>query len=380
MLMKSAQHRGHMHKWKEFPGLEAVVRQVSGIDWSDLQAAQIPGGPFNFHVPKFDEPSPGNTEATPSGFVTISLTVKDGPVQNHIVDEVKSKVKDEIKEEDEVKIKHEPEDEPGMPVDIGPPERPPSPESATLDHESEVPRHPYGSLDQTGFGDCPPELPIHWMPQPSSLQQFGCPPGYWHGMPNPYFPPQFPTLYPLIPYYNFDVASFGSDSQGGRLNHQFPNHPQFHVIPEHLSVSVPAPPGISPNAFLPPPLFPPPSLPPTSSIPSSRPSPAPSLPTPSPPMDVVAKQPDEKLGGKRKLSNSLGSSSEPSRPLKRRMLAQGGNMSEDNDLQYSGIKLPGPGSGLPDFGTWFQGQVADRKKKLSHLERACTPNGNRNDA
>lgn len=380
MLRKSAQHRGHMHKWKDFPGLEAVVRQVSGIDWSDLQAAQIPGGPFTFHVPEFDEPSPGNTEATPSGFVTTSLTVKDGPVQNHIVDEVKSKVKDEIKEEDEVKIKHEPEDEPGMPVDIGPPERPPSSESATLDHESEVPRHPYGSLDQTRFEDCPPELPIHWMPQPSSLQQFGCPPGYWHGMPSPYSLPQFPTWYPFIPYYNFDFASFGSDSQGGRLNHQFPSHPQFHVIPEHLSVSVPAPPGISPNTFLPPPLFPPPSLLPTSPILPSKPSPAPSLPTTSPPMDVVAKQPDEKLGGKRKFSNSLGSSSDPSRPLKRRMLAQGGNMPEDNDPQYNRSKLPGLGSGLPDFGTWFQGQVVDRKKRLSHLERACTPSDNRNDA
>lgn len=367
-----------MDRWKEFPGLEVVVRQVNGIDWSDLQDKQIPGGPFNFHVPKFvDDHFPGNANEIRSDHAATRLTVKGGPVQDSVADEVKVKVKDEIKEEDEVKIKHEPEDEPSVSVNIGPTERSPSSEPSTLDHEPHVPTHPYGSLYQKGFGDCPPGSPIHWMPQPSSLHQFGYLPTDWHGPPNPYCLPHFPSFYPFIPYYNFDFANSGSDGKIGPLDTQFPNNPQLRVNPERLSVSVPPPPGISPSAFLPPPLFPPPSLPLKNPNLPSKPSPVSSLPNAPPTRDMAAKQLDDKLGGKRNLSNSLGSSSYRGRPLKRRMLAQGGNISEANDPQYN---RPGPGSGLPDFGTWFQGQVADSKKKLSHIERSCTPNDNRKNA
>ncbi|KAJ0110019.1 hypothetical protein J7T55_014822 [Diaporthe amygdali] len=43
-----------MHRWNEFPGLEAVVNQVDSIVWSDLKGKGIPGGRVEFDLPKFD--------------------------------------------------------------------------------------------------------------------------------------------------------------------------------------------------------------------------------------------------------------------------------------------------------------------------------------
>ncbi|KAH8763267.1 hypothetical protein F5883DRAFT_560227 [Diaporthe sp. PMI_573] len=383
MLMRPPQHRGDMHRWKEFPGLAAAVNQVTDITRSNVYAKWLPGSLFQFNAPTFDDEPPWlvNTQVIKSNHVTTGPAVNRNPFQASPT-KVEVEVEEgEIKDEDQVRIKQEPEDEPGVSVDIGPPERLPSPYSVTINDDPQAsPRH-FGYLCPSGFGNCPPGSPP-WVSQPPFIQP-GYPPNYWHGLPNHYGHHPFPAVYPAMPYCNFDFFNLGPDDKVVRAHAQFshdPNHPQFHAIPQRLSSPVPPPPGISPGAFLPPPSLPPPSLAQASPILPSQPSPASSLPTAPALEPAVPKKPDEERGSERKLSNSPGASSDTSRPLKRHIPTQGGSESGTDDDRQTQSKIPRLACGLLDFRTWFRGQVVDAKKRLSHLERTSTPTDTRKGA
>jgi len=376
MLMRPPQHRGDMHRWKEFPGLAAAVNQVTDITRSNVYAKSLPGSLFQFNAPTFDDEPPSlvNTQVIKSNNVTTGPAVyrnlfKASPIK------VKVEVEEgEIEEEDQVKIKHEPEDEPGVPVDIGPPGRLPSPDSVTINDDPQASYRHFGYLCPAAFGDCPLGSPP-WVSQPSFIQP-GYPPNYWHRLPNHYGHPPFPAVYPVMPYCSFGVFNLGPDDQALQAHPQFPhdaNDPRFQAIPQRLSSHIPPPPGISPGAFLPPPSLPPPSLAQASPILPSKPSPASSVPTTPALKPAVPTQPDDERGGKRKLSNSPGAPSDTSRPLKRHTPTRGGSESGTDDNRQNQSTIPQLASGLLDFRTWFRGQVADAKRRLSHLEGISMP-------
>ncbi|POS70657.1 hypothetical protein DHEL01_v210952 [Diaporthe helianthi] len=360
-----------MKRWKELPGLEAAVQQVNGINLLGVQAKRAPGS--KFQVPKFvDNHSLSNTKSMkPSPFATGA---NGEPLRKSIKSKIKVEVEDEI-EEGEIVVKDEDEDEPGIPLDVRSPDRVPSPESVDLNHDAQPEPHQFGRTYTPGFGHYPHGPPAHYMPQPPLPRHF-YPQNHWHYAPNHYWHSPHPAAYPsaIMSHYNSGFVGFAPAGMIGQPHPQSPypsndQYPPLRAIPQHFGVPFPA---LARNgAFLPAP-----SLPdaPTSPIQPSKPSPSTGPEEAPPSSPLVARRLQDERNRKRKLSESPVSSSGTSRALKRRCSAHRLDV-EDNHHDHT--KFPRSASGPPDFGTWFQEQVADSKKKLRQLERALKPAGDR---
>lgn len=349
-----------MHRWTEFPGLAAAVKQVNDLTWSDLQGIGIPGRAVKFNIPKFDD-SPSTSNAK----VINSDTLATGPIKNR--EQVKKHIKDEFEdelEEGEImdEIKEKTVDEPGVSLDIGP-----------LEPQQD------GYSNEPGFGDCaagsvPQSIPRSSVPHP------GHPRVYWHGLPDHYSQPIFTPFYALIPYYSVEFPSSGpDDSIHGKSDTQLPcgaSYPRLDAFPPRLRNATP--PRIQPPPLLPSGSFPPAAHPNPSSNLIQEPSPAKMPPSTSPSGPTIANQPERQQRDKRKPSTSTDTStSVPRRPLKRRRPVASDFWSDDDEPQYNRSKKTLPANGVSDFGTWFQEQVTGSKKKLSHLEHVSAPPGNK---
>lgn len=350
-----------MHRWNEFPGLEVAVNQVNDISWADLRGRGIPGGAFKFDIPKFDDSlSTSNDKVIKSDDVATGANGE--PVQKHMKDEVKEELEEgEIKDE----IKEENADEPGVPLDIGPSER-----------------HQDGYPYQPGFGDFPPGSLLQSMPQSSDTHP-GHPRAYRHGLLHQYSQPLFTPFFAVIPYYSIEFPSPRPDDLirggGGPQSPYAASDPQLHALPPRVGGSTPS--RIRSPTFIPSPsLARPGRVNPSSNL-TREPSPAKTPPSASPLEPAAANQPEGQRRAKRKLSTVTdASTSAPRRPLKRRLPVASDFMSDDDEPQRSRSKRTLPVGGHSDFGTWFQEQVAGSKKKLSHLEHASAPIGNKKNS
>ncbi|KAI7784481.1 hypothetical protein LA080_009980 [Diaporthe eres] len=318
---------GDMHRWTEFPGLAAAVKQVNDLTWSDLQGGGIPGRPVKFHIPKFDDsPLTSDTKAVKSDHLATVPIKNRGSLHKRIKDEFEDELEEgEIRDE----IKEETEDEQVVSLDIGAPEP-----------------HQHGYSYESGFGDCPPRSLLQSMPQ-SSVPHPDYPRVYWHGLPHHYSQPVFTPFYAIIPYYSIGIPSSGSDdSIRGKADTQFSdgaNCPQLHASP-----------------------------------PDFEPSTSTELPSTSYLGPVMTNQPESQRRDKRKLPTSADTStSVPRRPLKRRRPVASDFWSDDDEAQYNRSNHTLPANGMSDFGSWFQERVTGSKKKLSHLEHVSKPTSNK---
>ena len=359
MLTPLSQRRGDMHRWNDFPGLGAAVKQVDGISWSDLQGRGIPGRAVKYDIPKFDDgPTVSNAKATKSDDVATGPANNGESVRNNIRDEVE----DELEEGEIKEIKKEIKDEPGLSLDIAPQDRLSQPESVTPNHQLQPTPHQHSYPYQACFGHHLPGVPFQWMP-------------------HHYYQPSSTHFYPFMPYYNVAFLPFGTDSSSrhGGADPQIPHgaiYPQSHAFPHHFVASTPETYFRAPS---PPPSLPPASFPrPNSTLPS-EPS-APRKPPSAPPCTPAkAKKPDSQQREKRKFSISTDpSTSVPSRRPKRRRPVASDFMSDSEGHEDHRTKHALLANGVPDFGAWFQKQVTGSKKKLSHLEHTSLPIGSLN--
>lgn len=349
-----------MHRWTEFPGLAAVVKQVNDLTWSDLQGGGIPGRPVKFHMPEFDDtPLTSDTKAVKSDHLATVPIKNRESLHKHIKDEFEDELEEgEIRDD----IKEETEDEQGVSLDIGAPEP-----------------HQHGYSYESGFGDCPPGSLLQSMPQ-SSVPHPDYPRVYWHRLPHHYSRPVFTPFYAIIPYYSIDIPSSGSDDLiRGKSDTQFSygaNCPQPHASPPNFVGS--SHPGARPPAFLGSASFPCTGHSITSSNLPQEPSTSTKLPPTSSLRPVITNQPESQRRDKRKTPTSTDTStSVPRRPLKRRRPVASDFWSDDDEPQYNRSNPTLPANGMSDFGSWFQERVTGSKKKLSHLENVSKPTSNK---
>lgn len=353
-----------MHRWNEFPGLEAAVKQVDSIVWSDLKGKGIPGGRVEFDLPKFDN---GTS-------LSKAKAKKPKSVATDIVDKSKS-------------TQTQSPNKPMLSMETQSSNRHPRPEfAAPNDQQQHLHQYVYSTQSVLG-GD--PRIPnLHWTPQ---LQRSypAHPPYPWQEPVQSYYHPHF-LSYHVMPYYQVDKCEHGP----GRSDHgqpeprvsNTPDQPQPHAFPQPLAAGNHH--GFAPVVFLPPPAFQPPGPPaPNSRAPKKSPVTLTTLST-SELGPVIVKQPDNQQLCKRESPDSL----EPSisdhqrckressdsvqplesghpRLLKRRRSVGAETVSEADDPQSSKrrpLRLP---NGLPDsdFGTWFENKVTRNKKKLSRI-------------
>lgn len=343
ILTRISRHRGDLHRWTEFPGLEAAVDQVNGIDWSDLQGKGIPGGPVKFEIPTFDDIS------------SLSDSLEEGEIR-----------------EDEIKIKKKAEDDPAVPLDIGPPQR--------FSQPGELLAHQNGCSCKPDSAEFPPEYDIQQVPQ-SPIPHHGHHSTSWDGLPHRYYQLLSQPFYPVMPYYKPVYVSYGFETSGSRgTDSQSPHcagHSQFHAIPQRLAGTTH--PGIPTPSFTSSPHVAPSGLQSSSLSLPQKPPPAAKQPSLSPLRATVSKAHDSQQHHKRKfLASTETSTSEPDRPRKRRLPVASDFMSDDDDEpEHNARKHTLPTSRVPDFGTWFQDQVTGSKKKLSHLKQLSAATSNR---
>lgn len=340
-----------MYRWNEFPGLEEAVKKVNDMYWSGLQG--VPGGPFRFNIPKFDD--------NPS----LSNTLEEG----------------EIKEEIETEIKQEPKDDPSVSLDFGQRELLPPQQSATP-NQLQPPAHqnayPYKPDSGGSRPSGSPTPSVAQSPIPHPVHH----PIYWHGLPHHHYQPLLPPSYPFMPYYNIGFPFYGPDSPFHRGTYpQFSygaGHPELHAFPERLVG--PTPPGTPLLASLPSRSLPPPGLRTSSSNPHKEPSPDTKPPSASALRIAISEPPDSQKRDKRKFPMSTNTSaSVSSRPLKRRRPVASDFMSDDDEPKDNQNQHTPLANGLSDFGTWFQQRVTGSKKKLSHLEHVSAPPASKKD-
>lgn len=361
------------------------MQQVNNVTNSlDPQAKQTPSGPFRFNSSRFfNDASLGNTHYTrPDRFAT---SANREPLRKQTKNDFKFKDEDEL-EEGEIVIKNEDEDEPGVPVGVGRPDRLPFPEAEEINYNPHGEPHQFRHRYETGFGGYSSGPPAHWIPQ-SHFHQPSYSPNYWHGVPNQYWHTPHPVVYSqaVMPHYHNGFVGF---APAGMIEQAYPQlpyaskdpYPPFRDVQQHFGHTLPVPPEDIPGAFLTAPLPPPPSVAPESPLQPPEPSPTSSLEKAPPSSPLVTQPLEDERVRKRKLSGSPGSSSRNSRPLKRPFSAQAGTLSDANDNHHGQTKFLRATTGPPDFGTWFQEQIADSKKKLSQLERALKPIVTRDDA
>lgn len=338
-----------MHRWNEFPGLEAAVNRVNGIGWSDLQGRAIPGGPVKYDVPTFDDVS------------SLSDSLEEG----------------EIKEVD-TEIKKENEHGPALSLDVGPLKRLAQPESATCNQPQHLP-HQNSNSCKADSAERPPGYYIQAMPQ-SPITNHGHHPTNWDELAHHYYQLLSPHFYPVMPYYNTDFLPYGPDSSvRTRVGPQSPHgagHSQVHALPQRVAGTTP--PRIPTYGLTPSPHDTSLGLQNQSSNLPQEPSPATNPPSASPLRATILGEHGSQHHHKRKFPTSTDSStSEPKPPRKRRLPVASDFMSDDDEPENKPRKHTLPANGVPDFGTWFQDQVTGSKKKLSHLKQASAATGDR---
>jgi hypothetical protein len=342
---------------------------VDTINCSRLHAKKLPGGVFEFTVPIFSLANPPMASDRVNMGPPVNGSRDQQPQTNN---KVKIK-KEEVKEQAEIRIKTELKNEPGASEHMAHLEHLPSLDSTSVGRGLHHPAHSYDHSYQGDFGGYSGFSP-YWISQSKFFHPVQTP-NKWKPLPEELRNPDFPTFHPATPYCNFYPLGFGYDSQIGQAYEQSQygaNSPPVHATRQNLIAAIPSPPGTSPAARLPTSSFQHPNPAPRSAIPPSNLSPIPSPQIASPSKTVAPRQPDDKRTTKRKLPNSPGDPSDTNRPLKSRISAQETNTSGADEAQANRGKPPGPGSGVHYFGNWFQEQVADRKRKLSHIERVFT--------